>query len=427
MLDNKLLRKELDFVKERMAVRGFEADWAHYTALDERRRHLQMETEALQAKRNQAAKAIGQAVARGEEVEAVKKSVADLGDQLKDSQSSLQAVQASLDDFCLNLPNLPHADVPPGKDDSDNQLIRDWGDTSSFDFEAKDHVDLGENLGLMDFSAAARLSGSRFCVLRGDLARLQRALAAFMLDVHTRDHGYTECDVPILVKDECLVGTGQFPKFKEDVFSIAGEWDFSLISTAEIALTNLAREQILDTAALPCRYVAQTPCFRSEAGSYGRDTRGLIRQHQFEKVELVQLVRPDDSADTLEAMLGHAERIMQDLKLPYRVVMLCGGDLGFSAVKTYDIEVWLPSQKTYREISSVSNCESFQARRMQARFYNGDGKPELLHTLNGSGVAVGRALIAVLENYQQADGSIVVPDCLQPYLGGQTLIATAAA
>ena len=374
--------------------------------------------ESLQAERNKSAKMVGMAKAKGEDVTAILAQINDVGDQMKSAEAELQAIQAQLDDFLLRLPNIPDADVPEGQDESANKLVREVGDKPEFEFKPLDHVDVGEGLGMLDLAAAAKLSGSRFCVLKGDLVRLQRALAQYMLDMHVLEHGYVEYYVPLLVQADCLLGTGQFPKFAEDVFTVQGDKDLSLIPTAEVALTNLVREEIIDLERLPLKMVAQTPCFRSEAGSYGRDTRGLIRQHQFEKVEMVQVVHPTRSEDVLEEMLGHAEKVLQGLGLAYRVVCLCGGDLGFSARKTYDLEVWMPSQNTYREISSISNCGDFQARRMQARFAASGEKPVLVHTLNGSGVAVGRALIAVLENYQQADGRVKVPDVLKPYLAG---------
>jgi seryl-tRNA synthetase len=418
MLDNKLLRKDLELVKQRMQVRAGSIDWDSFVELDAARRDKQVVVESLQAERNKSAKMVGMAKAKGEDVTAILAQINDVGDQMKSAEAELQAIQAQLDDFLLRLPNIPDADVPEGQDESANKLVREVGDKPEFEFKPLDHVDVGEGLGMLDLAAAAKLSGSRFCVLKGDLVRLQRALGQYMLDMHVLEHGYVEHYVPLLVQADCLQGTGQFPKFAEDVFTVQGDKDLSLIPTAEVALTNLVREEIIDLERLPLKMVAQTPCFRSEAGSYGRDTRGLIRQHQFEKVEMVQVVHPTRSEDVLEEMLAHAEKVLQGLGLAYRVVCLCGGDLGFSARKTYDLEVWMPSQNTYREISSISNCGDFQARRMQARFAASGEKPVLVHTLNGSGVAVGRALIAVLENYQQADGRVKVPDVLKPYLAG---------
>ena len=351
------------------------------------------------------------------------KEVEGLGDQLKTKEQELAQLQDELNGLLMEIPNIPHESVPAGKGEEDNPVLRTWGEPTAFEFEARDHVDLGEQLGQLDFEAASRLTGSRFSVMQGPLARLQRALTQFMLDTHTRDHGYREVYVPYLVNADSLRGTGQLPKFEEDLFRTSGEADYYLIPTAEVPVTNLARGSILEADQLPVRYTAHTPCFRSEAGSYGKDTRGMIRQHQFEKVELVQLVAPGQSYDALEQLTGHAETILQQLQLPYRVVTLCTGDIGFSAAKTYDLEVWLPGQQKYREISSCSNFEAFQARRMQARWRNPEtGKPELLHTVNGSGLAVGRALVAVMENYQQADGSIQVPDVLKPYMGGIEVI-----
>ncbi len=423
MIDPKLLRTSTAEVAANLARRGFDFDAGAYLALEEQRKSLQVETETLQGERNSSAKQIGQAKARGEDIEPLLAAVKDLGDRLEAAQGSLASVQEQLRDIELGMPNLLADDVPDGASDEDNLEVRRWSEPREFDFEPKDHVALGTGLGMLDFDAAAKISGSRFAVMRGDLARLQRALIQFMLDTHTQEHGYVESYVPFLVQSDALMGTGQLPKFEEDLFKTTTETPFYLIPTAEVPVTNFARDVIFDADDLPQRFAAHTPCFRSEAGSYGQDTRGMIRQHQFEKVELVQFVAPGDSDRALEELTGHAEVILQRLELPYRVVTLCSGDIGFGSYKTYDIEVWLPGQQKYREISSCSNYNDFQARRMQARRRSPDsGKPELLHTLNGSGVAAGRALIAVMENYQQADGSIAVPDVLQPYMGGASSI-----
>ena len=424
MIDPKLLRQSAADVAANLARRGFEFDAGAYLELQERRKSLQVETEALQNERNTSAKSIGKAKAQGEDIEPLLAAVKDLGDRLAASEASLQAVQDELRDIELGLPNLLADDVPSGNSEDDNTEVRRWGEPSDLGFEARDHIELGENLGQLDFDAAAKISGARFVVMTGPLARLQRALIQFMLDTHTGEHGYTEAYVPYLVKSNALIGTGQLPKFEEDQFKTIDESPFYLIPTAEVPVTNLASNVIFDAGALPIRHVAHTPCFRSEAGSHGQDTRGMIRQHQFEKVELVQFVAPGASMEALEELTGHAEVILQRLELPYRVVTLCSGDIGFASTKTYDIEVWLPGQNRYREISSCSNYNDFQARRMKARRRNPDtGKPELIHTLNGSGVAAGRALIAVMENYQQEDGSIRIPDALQPYMGGLEKIA----
>ncbi len=423
MLDVQLLRNDINAVAERLAGRGFKLDVDTFTALENERKGLQTRTQELQAKRNASSKQIGIAKSRGEDVSAIMAEVASLGDELKTCETNLAALQDKLNALLLTIPNLPHESVPLGKDEADNIEVRKVGTPRQFDFEIKDHVDVGAPLGL-DFDSGAKLSGARFTVLRQEIARLHRALAQFMLDTHTREHGYEEVYVPYIVNQATLQGTGQLPKFEEDLFSVPrGDDDkYYLIPTAEVPVTNLVRGEILKAEALPLKYCAHTPCFRSEAGSYGRDTRGMIRQHQFDKVEMVQIVAPEQSYAALEAMLGHAENILKKLELPYRVITLCSGDRGFGATKTYDIEVWLPAQNTYREISSVSNCEAFQARRMQARYKNEAGKNELLHTLNGSGLAVGRTLVAVLENYQNADGSVTVPQALRPYLGGQEKI-----
>ena len=424
MIDPKLLRQSANEVAENLARRGHQFDADAYLALDEQRKKLQVETDALRNERNTSARNIGKAKAGGEDVEPLLAAVKDLGDRLDASESKLREVQGAVQAIELGLPNLLHDDVPTGKDDSENEEVRRWGDIVEFDFETKDHVDLGTSLGMLDFDAASRISGSRFSVMRGPLARMQRALIQFMLDVHTSENGYEETYVPYLVQADALTGTGQLPKFEQDLFKTDGEVPFYLIPTAEVSLTNLTRESILEADELPKRLAAHTPCFRSEAGSYGKDTRGMIRQHQFEKVELVHFVRPGDSDDALEELTANAEKILQRLELPYRVVTLCSGDVGFAGAKTYDLEVWLPGQQKYREISSCSNCTDFQARRMQARWRNPDtGKPELLHTLNGSGVAAGRGLIAIMENYQQADGSIRIPEALLPYMAGAELIA----
>ena len=423
MLDIQLLRNDLDGVATRLATRGFTLDTAKFEQMESERKTIQTRTQELQAKRNSSSKLIGQAKAKGEDTSAIMSEVANLGDELKQLEAQLERVQHELNAFLSVIPNTPHASVPSGKSEADNVEIRKIGTPPQFDFEVKDHVSIGELLGL-DFDTATKISGARFSLLKGGLARLHRALAQFMLDTHTDQHGYTETYVPYIVNAESMRGTGQLPKFEEDLFRVPrvmgeeGETNFYLIPTAEVPVTNMVRDSIVPLETLPLKFVAHTPCFRSEAGSYGRDTRGMIRQHQFDKVELVQMVHPDDSYAALEQLLGHAETILQKLGLPYRVVKLCCGDMGFSAATTYDIEVWLPAQNTYREISSCSNFEAFQARRMQARFRNAQGKPELLHTLNGSGLAIGRTLVAVLENYQQADGSVVIPEVLRPYMGG---------
>lgn len=423
MLDPKLLRSDLEQVAQRLAKRGFTLDVTQFDALEARRRDLQTETEQLQNERNTRSKAIGKAKAAGEDIEPLLAEVSDLGDRLDAAKSQLAEVASEMESLMASLPNLPHDSVPEGNDESDNVELHRWGTPRDFDFEVKDHVDLGAKLGYLDFEMAAKLTGSRFAVMRGPIARLHRALAQFMLDTQTLEHGYEECYVPYMVNRDSLMGTGQLPKFGEDLFRLEGDQDYYLIPTAEVPLTNIARDHIFDAKELPICLTAHTPCFRSEAGAYGKDTRGMIRQHQFDKVEMVQMVAPETSYDALEEMRGHAEAILQALGLPYRVVTLCTGDMGFGAAKTYDLEVWLPSQNTYREISSVSNCEDFQARRMQARFRSPEHKkPKLLHTLNGSGLAVGRCLLAVLENYQNTDGSISVPEALRPYMGGTETI-----
>ena len=423
MIDPKLLRQSTGEVAGNLAKRGIAFDVAGYRALDDRRKALQMDAESIRNEKNVSAKSIGQAKAKGEDVGVLLASVKDLGERLDSAERELQNVLQELESIEMGLPNLLADEVPTGSSEADNVEVRRWGEPSSFDFPVRDHVDLGAGLGLLDLEAASRISGSRFAVLRGNLARMQRALIQFMLEVHTREHGYEETYVPYLVQAEALVGTGQLPKFEQDLFQTVGDPPFYLIPTAEVPLTNLVRGSILDADSLPRRLVAHTPCFRSEAGSYGRDTRGMIRQHQFEKVELVQIVAAGDSAEALETLTAHVEVILQRLELPYRVVSLCSGDIGFGAAQTYDLEVWMPGQGAYREISSCSNFTDFQARRMQARRRNPDtGRPELVHTLNGSGVAAGRALIAVMENFQQPDGSIRVPPVLLPYMGDVTAI-----
>ncbi len=440
MLDPALLRKDLDAVVRRLATRGLAFDTEAFNALESRRKAVQTETEQLQARRNALAKQIGALKSRGEDATAVMAESQEIPGRLKALEQDLAEVQARLNDLLLSIPNLPHESVPVGKDSDDNVEVRRWvpdadpatGNPRGLGFEPRDHVTIGEAIGL-DFDTAAKLSGARFSFMRGPVARLHRALAQFMLDLHTGSHGYTECYTPYIVNASTLLGTGQLPKFKNDMFWVTRGGDDPsldaqgnpieredqyLISTSEITLTSVVRDSIVPAASLPMRLTAHSPCFRSEAGSGGRDTRGLIRQHQFDKVEMVQIVQPEASYDTLEQMVGHAEKVLQLLGLPYRVMLLCTGDMGFGSTKTYDLEVWLPAQNTWREISSVSNCEAFQARRMQARARTEGGKPEFVHTLNGSGLAVGRALVAVLENCQQADGSVIVPPVLRPYMGG---------
>jgi seryl-tRNA synthetase len=441
MLDIQALRTDLDGIVAQLKNRGFEFDSATFTTLENERKTVQTRTQELQAKRNNSSKQIGIAKSKGEDVSAIMTEVAGLGDQLKADEARLIELQASLQNLLLNVPNLPHASVPPGKSETDNVEVRKIGTPRTFDFEVKDHTDVGTPLGL-DFDTGIKLSGTRFTFMRGHIAKLHRSLAQFMLDTQTEQHGYEECYTPYIVNAETLRGTGQLPKFEEDLFSVSrtkttlynaiysGNSDvdglvnilksdeYYLIPTSEVTLTNTVRDEIVPFESLPIKLTAHTPCFRSEAGSYGRDTKGMIRQHQFDKVEMVQIVHPDTSYVALEEMVGHAENILKALGLPYRVVSLCTGDMGFGAAKTYDLEVWLPAQNTYREISSVSNCEAFQARRLQARFRNEIGKPELVHTLNGSGLAVGRTLVAVLENYQNADGSVTVPEVLRPYMNG---------
>jgi len=445
MLDIQALRNDLNGVASRLETRGFALDTKKFAQLEAERKVMQTRTQELQAKRNSSSKLIGQAKAKGEDVSAIMAEVGELGEELKQLEAKLSQVLQEMDAFLADIPNTPHATVPVGKSEAENLEVRKVGSPSKFDFEVKDHVSIGEGLGGLDFETAAKISGARFSLLKGPLARLHRALAQFMLDTHTEQHGYTETYVPYLVNAASMRGTGQLPKFEEDLFKVprtklemkegaaeralqgevyqrgsfeTREENFYLIPTAEVPVTNMVRDEIVPLDKLPLKFVAHTPCFRSEAGSAGRDTRGMIRQHQFDKVELVQIVHPEKSNEGLEELLGHAETILKKLELPYRVVKLCTGDMGFSAALTYDIEVWLPAQNTYREISSCSNFEAFQARRMQARFRNAQGKPELLHTLNGSGLAVGRTLVAVLENNQQADGSVRIPEVLRPYMGG---------
>jgi seryl-tRNA synthetase len=445
MLDVQLLRNDFDQVAARLAARGFKLDKEAFAALEQERKQVQTYTQELQAKRNAGSKQIGvllgqvarlnateefdQADFNKQQAEQLKSEVAGLGDQLKAEEERLLAIQAQMQDLLLSLPNLPHESVPVGRSEEDNVEVRKVGSPRTFDFEARDHVDVGTPLGL-DFDTGAKLAGARFTLMRGQIAKLHRALAQFMLDTQTEQHGYSECYTPYIVNAETLRGTGQLPKFEADLFAAqkggqegqANGEALYLIPTSEVTLTNTVRDEIVPLESLPIKLTAHTPCFRSEAGSYGKDTRGMIRQHQFDKVEMVQIVHPEKSYEALEEMVGHAENILQALELPYRVVLLCTGDMGFGAAKTYDLEVWLPAQNTYREISSVSNCEAFQARRMQARFRGENGKPELVHTLNGSGLAVGRTLVAVLENYQNADGSVTVPKVLQPYMGGREVL-----
>jgi seryl-tRNA synthetase len=429
MIDIQLLRKEIDQVAQRLATRKFILDIPAFNQLEAQRKTLQIQTEELQGKRNTLSKQIGILKSQKQDATAVLGEVAGLGDALKKNEEALSLIQEQLTEFTLGIPNLPNASVPIGHDETQNVVVREVGERPHFSFPIKDHVDLGENLGL-DFETATQLTGSRFAVMKGGIAQLHRALAQFMLDTHTTQHGYTECYTPYLVNANSLRGTGQLPKFEADLFAAKkggqeGEGEnFYLIPTAEVTLTNLVADKILPADTLPLKFTAHSPCFRSEAGSYGRDTRGMIRQHQFDKVEMVQIVHPEQSYQALEEMLHHAETILQKLELPYRVVSLCTGDMGFGASKTYDLEVWLPAQNAYREISSISNCENFQARRMQARFRNAEGKPEYVHTLNGSGLAVGRTLVAVLENYQDANGNIQIPTVLQPYMRGKTSIGS---
>ena len=428
MLDIQLLRNDLDAVADRLAVRPFHLDGAAFQALEQERKLVQTRTQELQAGRNSMSKRIGQAKGKGEDVSALMAEASQANAELQSLEAQLAQLQAKLQDFLLVIPNLPHESVPLGKSAEDNAEVRRHGTPRQFDFPVKDHVDIGEKLGMLDFATATKISGSRFSLMTGALARLHRALAQFMLDVHTSEHGYTEVYAPYMVNAASMRGTGQLPKFEEDLFAVprGEEGKFYLIPTAEVPITNIVRDEIVPLELLPLKFVCHTPCFRSEAGSYGKDTRGMIRQHQFDKVELVQIVQPENSYAGLEALTGHAETILKKLELPYRVMALCAGDMGFSSAKTYDIEVWLPGQSAYREISSCSNFEAFQARRMQARFRNEKGKPELVHTLNGSALAVGRTLVAVLENYQDADGSVSVPAALQAHMGGLERIERSA-
>ena len=422
MLDVQLLRARLDFVAERLATRGMTLDVTAFQALEDERKARQTRTQELQARRNALSKQVGQLKGKGEDASAVLAEVAGIGDELKANEAALAELLERFNAFVAGLPNLPHESVPAGRSEEDNVEVSRWGTPPSFDFEVRDHVDIGGRLGGLDFETAVKISGARFTLMKGGLARLHRALAQIMLDVHTAEHGYTELYTPYMVNAASMFGTGQLPKFEEDLFSVpkADGGKFYLIPTAEVPVTNIVRDEIIPLDALPLKFVAHTPCFRSEAGSYGKDTRGMIRQHQFDKVELVRIEQPEKAWDALEELTGHAEAILQKLELPYRKIVLCSGDMGFSAAKTYDLEVWLPAQNTYREISSCSCFEGFQARRMQARFKNAQGKNETLATLNGSGLAVGRTLVAVLENYQQADGSVRVPAVLVPYMGGIT-------
>ena len=423
MIDIKLLRTELEETSVKLERRGYALDKKGLSALEAMRKEVQVRTQGLQSRRNASAKEIGKAKAAEEDTASLMAAVANLGDELKQAEAELDDIQDRLSDILLGIPNLAHESVPHGQDESDNVEVRRWGETPEFDFEPKDHTDLGLELGLLDFETGAKLAGSRFVTMTGQLVRLHRAITQFMIDLHVQEHGYTEIYVPYMVNRDTLRGTGQLPKFEEDLFGVKGEQGFYLIPTAEVPVTNVVRGEIVEAESLPRKYVCHTPCFRSEAGSHGKDTRGMLRQHQFEKVELVHIVRPQDSYDALEELTNNAEKILQRLGLHYRTVVLCTGDMGFAAAKTHDIEVWLPGQQRYREISSCSNCEDFQARRMQARWRNPEtGKPELVHTLNGSGLAVGRTLIAVMENYQDADGRINVPEALQPYMGGAKII-----
>jgi seryl-tRNA synthetase len=419
MIDPKLLRTSLDDVARQLGRRGYRLDTQALAALEEKRKKVQVIAQQFQSERNAKSKAIGAAKSKGEDTSRLMQEVARIGAAQKQAETELEQIQNDINDIALGIPNIPHASVPDGKDENANQEVRRWGEPKKFDSTPKDHVDLGAALGMMDFDTAAKIAGARFVVMSGALARLHRALIQFMLDLHTHEHGYTETYVPYMVNADSLRGTGQLPKFEQDLFAVSGEQHYYLIPTAEVPVTNMVRDVIVDAGYMPRKYVCHTPCFRSEAGSYGKDTRGMIRQHQFEKVELVQVVRPKDSYQALEELTGHAETVLQRLELPYRVVALCTGDIGFAAAKTYDIEVWLPGQQKYREISSCSNFEDFQARRMQARWRNPQtGKPELVHTLNGSALAVGRTLVAIMENYQDDTGAIRVPLALQPYMGG---------
>lgn len=426
MLDPKLIRHHLQETAEQLARRGVQLDVEVIQSLEDKRKSVQTHCESLQQESKARAKSIGAVKAKGGDIEPLLKEVGDLKSKLSEAETELSAIQQEWESLVSAIPNIPADDVPEGKSEDDNVEVRRWGTPKEFDFEVQDHVDIGAGLAQLDFELGGKIAGSRFAVMRGSIARLHRALIQFMLNTHIQEHGYTEIYVPFIVNKESLFGTGQLPKFEEDLFKLRDDREFYLIPTAEVPVTNVLRDEIVDAAQLPLRYTCHTPCFRSEAGSYGRDTRGMIRQHQFEKVELVQFVKPEDSDTVLEELTGHAETILQKLGLPYRTVVLCTGDIGFSAAKTFDIEVWLPSQQKYREISSCSNFRDFQARRMKARYRNPEtGKPELLHTLNGSGLAIGRTLLAIMENYQRADGSIEVPEVLQPYMGGTTVIEKA--
>jgi len=424
MLDIQLIRNDLEAVAARLATRGVTIDVAEFRALEEQRKHAQVRTQELQAKRNASSKLIGDLKRKGEDTSALMAEMAAVGDELKSIEAELDAIQAKLTDMLLGIPNLPHMSVPVGRSSEDNVEVRREGEPRRFDFPVKDHVDVGAGLGMLDFDAAAKISGARFTLMKGPLARLHRAIAQFMLDIHTGEHGYTEVYVPYLVNADSMRGTGQLPKFEEDLFAVphADGSKFYLIPTAEVPVTNIVRDEIVAAEQLPLKFVCHSPCFRSEAGSYGKDTRGMIRQHQFDKVELVQIVHPEQSYQGLEELTTHAETILRRLELPFRTVALCTGDMGFAAAKTYDIEVWLPGQNAYREISSCSNFEAFQARRMQARFKGEKGRNEFVHTLNGSGLAVGRTLVAILENYQNGDGSITIPEALCPYMGGLAIL-----
>jgi seryl-tRNA synthetase len=424
MLDPRIVRSELDEVASQLARRGFELDMAAFAELEAKRREVQARTQSLQSERNARSKMIGQAKARGEDIAPLLAEVDSFGDELKRMEAELDGIQLALEEILLGVPNILDADVPEGRDENQNVEIHRWGTPRVFDFEIKDHIAIGADLGGMDFESATKIAGARFVTLKGQISRLQRALTQFMLDVHSEQHSYLETYVPLMVNADSLRGTGQLPKFEADLFKLETDPPYYLIPTAEVPVTNLVRNEILEATSLPLRFVCHTPCFRSEAGSYGKDTRGMIRQHQFEKVELVQIVRPEDSATAHEALTSHAEEILKKLGLPFRRMLLCAGDTGFSSAKTYDLEVWLPGQNAYREISSCSNFRDFQARRLQARWRNPEtGKPELVHTLNGSGLAVGRTLIAILENYQEADGSVVVPEVLKTYMGGLERLA----
>lgn len=423
MLDPQLLRNNLEETAALLKRRGYELDVVNFSTLEEKRKTHQVEAQALQAERNKKSKNIGKAKASGEDIQPLLDEVSSLGAKLEESEKALAVVQEDMNDIMMSLPNIPDASVPDGKSEDDNVEIRKWGEPKQFDFEVKDHVDLGEALGQLDFETGAKIAGSRFAVMNSGIANMHRALTQFMLDLHTTEHGYTETYVPYIVNSDSLRGTGQLPKFEEDLFKLRAEQEFYLIPTAEVPVTNIVRDTIIDSDYMPRKYVCHTPCFRSEAGSYGRDTRGMIRQHQFEKVELVQVVTAENSEQAHEELTSHAEAVLQKLNLPYRMVNLCTGDIGFSSHKTYDLEVWLPGQNKYREISSCSNFGDFQARRLKARWRNPEtGKPELVHTVNGSGLAVGRTLVAIMENYQDAEGRIHVPEVLQPYMGNRNII-----